>query len=117
MFLTVTELPDATRNGMSVGDLSLLVEDAESRALLAAPCLAGALTEAQRAQVVAILRGAIARAVERSGRDDRQMTSGPFSIGPLPGSNEPRALFWPSELDELRSVCSRRGRAYVGWLA
>lgn len=117
MFLTVTELPEATRNGMSVGDLSLLVEDAESRALLAAPCLSGALTETQRAQVVAILRGAITRSVERSSRDDRQMTSGPFSIGPVPGSNEPRALFWPSELDELRSVCSRRGRAYLGWLA
>lgn len=116
MFLTVSDLPDATRAGMSVADLELLVEDAESRALLAAPCLSLSLTETQRSQVVAVLRGAITRAAERSSRDDRQMTAGPFSIGPVSGATEPRALFWPSELDELRSICSRRGRAYVGWL-
>lgn len=117
MFLTVDDLPSATRAGMDTSDLALLVEDAESRALLAAPCLAGGLSEAQRAQVVAVIRGAVTRAVKRDGGDDRQMSSGPFTIGPPPGSGEPRALLWPSELEELRAICGRRGSAYMGWLA
>lgn len=119
VFLTVTELPSATRAALNEADLNLLIEDAQARALGAAPCLAGTLTETQRAQVVAIIRGAVSRAAERATRDDRQMSSGPFTIGPLPGSgsNEPRALLWPSELDDLRAICRSRGRAYVGWLA
>lgn len=117
MFLDVEDLPSSARAVMSADDLRMLVQDAESRALLAAPCLTGALSDAQRAQVVAVIRGAIGRAADRVGRDDRQMSSGPFTIGPVPGSGEARALFWPTELDELRAICGRRGRAYVGWLA
>ena len=116
MFLTVDELPSPVRARMSDPDLVLLIEDAESRAMLAAPCLAGALSEGQRAQVVAVLRGAVSRAAKREGGYDQQMTAGPFTFGAPPGANEPRALFWPTELDEPRAVCGRR-RAHLGWLA
>lgn len=115
-FLKVGDLPSTVRQAVSDGDLALLLTDVSARAVAAAPCLSGPLTDGQRAQVVAVLRAAVGRYAERVSRDDRQMTSGPFSIGPVPGSGEPRALLWPSEVEELQSVCRRRGRAVVGWL-
>lgn len=115
MFLSVDELPSKARAASSDADLRILIEDAQARAVGVAPCLAGDLTEGQRAQVVAVLRGAVTRAATA---DDRQMSAGPFSIGPAQGS-QPRALLWPSEVEELQRVCAGRGRgrAVVGWLA
>lgn len=113
MFLSVGDLSSKARAAVSDADLAILIEDAQARAVGVAPCLAGDLTEGQRAQVVAVLRGAVTRAATA---DDRAMSSGPFTIGPSP-SAQPRTLLWPSEIEELQRVCAgRRGRAYVGWL-
>lgn len=120
MWLTPGDLPSTARAAMSEADLAILIQDAEARALLAAPCLNGPISDAQRVQVVAVLRSAIGRVTERATRDDRQMTAGPFTVGSPVGERQSRALFWPTELEELRAICvggARRGRAKNGWLA
>ena len=116
VFLTSGDLSPFT--SATAEQLQVMITDVEASAVAAAPCLSdpSGLSDAQVAVVVATLRGAVLRWADYLTRDDRQMTAGPFSIGPVSGATEPRALFWPSELDELRSICSRRGRAYVGWL-
>lgn len=115
-YLTDADLPSHTRDKMSAADLRIAIEDAHARAVGAAPCLAGSLSEGDAAQVRAILRGVVSRHVERVTSSDRQMTSGPFSYGPAPGANEPRAMLWPSEVEELQDICGRAQRVRMGWL-
>lgn len=111
---------------MSVADLSpltkasdealaVMIEDVEALAVAAAPCLSdpSALTDAQSATVRAVVRGAILRWADYTMRDDRQMTAGPYSIGPAAGSSgERKPLLWPTEIASLQEVCAAMsGRA------
>lgn len=117
--LTVDDLSPLTN--LPADKLDVMIRDVEAFAVAAAPCLAdpAALSETDRAAVVATLRGAVLRWAENFGREDRQMTSGPFTIGPMPAqSHDRRPLLWPSEVTALAAVCSgARRRSYVGWLA
>lgn len=120
MFLTVDDLSPFTA-GVTDAQLVAMIDDVHALAANAAPCLSGDLSEAQRATVRAVLRGAILRWVDHVNRDDRQMSAGPYSIGPAPGlSGERKPLLWPTKIASLQDVCRGsvgRGRAYVGWLA
>ena len=118
-FLTADDLALLTPTAPEV--LAVMITDVEAQAVMAAPCLEheDALSLAARAAVVGILRGAVLRGADYLGKDDRQMASGPFTIGPAKGGDERKPLLWPSELSALQKVCTGRGkgRAYVGWLA
>lgn len=84
-----------------------MIKDAEALAVLAAPCISSAefaarpdLADALRA----VLRRAIIRwheggvgAVQQSGAGSFQQTTMPTS---------PKGLFWPSEVVELRRLCT-----------
>lgn len=113
MFLTFDDLAPLTDADTSA--LIVMIEDVEALAVESAPCLAapGALTAAQTAAVRAVLRGAVLRWAERTMRDDRQMIAGPYSVGPVPGSQgERKPLLWPSEVGQLQGVCAAvTGRA------
>ena len=107
MFLSVADLSPLT----SATDeaLAVMIEDVEALAVDAAPCLAdpAMLTEAQAGAVRAVLRGAVLRWADYMTRDDRQMTAGPYSIGPAPGSSgERKPLLWPTEIASLQGVCA-----------
>ncbi len=119
-YLTAADLSPFTN--ASAEQLAVMIRDVEALAVAAAPCLGypERLSESQRAQVVAVLRGAVLRWAEHATRDNRQMMAGPYSIGP--GQQQPqdrRPLLWPTELSALAAVCAggRPRRALVGWLA
>lgn len=118
-YLTAADLA-GFGTGLDADTLTSMIGDAYALAVAAAPCLAEGLGEAQTAAVRAILRGSVLRWAAQMTRDDRQMTAGPFSIGPTPGSGgERRPLLWPSDITELQGICTgRRGRggAFLGWL-
>ena len=107
MFLTVGDLSPLTKAADEV--LALMIEDVEALAVDAAPCLSdqGLLTEAQVGAVRAVLRAAALRWADYSTRDDRQLTAGPYSIGPAQGSSgERKPLLWPSEITQLQAICA-----------
>ena len=121
-FLTFEDLAPFT--SAPADRLDVMIRDVEALAVRAAPCLGdpAGLSEQDRAAVVAVLRGAVLRWVDYVARDDRQMTSGPFTIGQATGSaGERKPLLWPTELTQLQAICagvsSGRGRAFLGWLA
>ena len=81
------------------------VDDAEAMAVLAAPCLAtGLLTNAQSAQLKAVLRQALMRWKDAGSGALASQTAGPFGQV-IDTRQERRGMFWPSELDQLRSIC------------
>lgn len=84
-----------------------MVEDAEAQAVLAAPCLAddGDLSSHQVAAVKAILRGAILRWNDSGSGAYQQQTAGPFSVA-YDTRQARRSLFWPSEIEQLQSICT-----------
>lgn len=106
--LTVDDLSPLT--SLPADKLDVMIRDVEARAVSVAPCLAdpAVLSDTDLAAVVATLRGAVLRWADRVGRDDRQMTAGPFTIGPVPGqqTREATSLLWPSEVAQLQGVCS-----------
>lgn len=106
-----------------------MIADAESMAILAAPCLPGMLTapedetpeaEATRlaklAAVKAILRGALLRwnDVGSGAVQAEQVTTGPFGIQQTVTPAARRSMFWPSEIEQLQGICSsgEKGKAY-----
>lgn len=84
-----------------------MVQDATAQAVLAAPCLGTEddLTDAQKAAVKSILRGAILRWHDAGSGAFQQDTQGPFSVT-YDTRQTRKALFWPSEIAQLQSVCS-----------
>lgn len=99
MFLSFDDVPGFT------ADDAWRIEDVESMALLAAPCLGDTLTEIQTKQVRAVLRTALIRMKDEGSGSVQQTTAGPF--GQTIDTRQPRrGLFWPSELAELRSICA-----------
>lgn len=90
----------------------LMIDDAVATATVVAPCIITeefAYPEAARA----ILRGAVLRWHE-SGTGAMQSTS--VTAGPFAQSNTfdtrqiRKAMFWPSEIKELRKLCGSSGR-------
>lgn len=98
--------------------LEAMIEDAESMAVLAAPCLGDPdpdpeLTDAQKAAVKAVLRGAILRWDEAGTGIRQSITTGPF--GETTDTTQQRkGMFWPSEITNLQGICSRgdSGKAF-----
>lgn len=93
-----------------------MIADAEALAVAAAPCLAtpGDLSDAQLATVKAVLRQAIVRWQETGSGAVQQQSAGPF--GMTVDTRQPRrGMFWPSELDQLQTICTGggTGKAYT----
>ena len=106
MFLTPEDL--AAFATIDSAKAEQMIEDAEAMALLAAPCLSETdfLSSEQRiAAVRAILRGAILRWNDAGSGAVTQQTAGPFSQS-LDTRTERRPMFWPSEIAQLRDLCS-----------
>lgn len=86
-----------------------MIEDAEARALLAAPCLGSdfdpELTDVQVAAVRSILRGAILRWNEAGTGAVASQTAGPFGQT-LDTRQVRKSMFWPSEINELQDICT-----------
>ena len=102
-FILWSEVP-----GFTVED-DWRIEDAEAKALLAAPCLSGALSAEQSAGLRAILREALMRWKDAGSGAVTQQQSGPW-MQSIDTRTERRGMFWPSELAELRSLCGTTER-------
>ena len=85
------------------------IEDAEAMALLAAPCLSGALTSAQAAGVKAVLRQALMRWQDAGSGAITQQQAGPW-MQSVDTRQERKGMFWPSELEQLRALCGEVSR-------
>lgn len=127
MFITPAALvPFATIDEAKATEM---IADAESMAILAAPCLPGlttapegetpedaALRLAKLAAVKAILRGAILR-WEDAGSGALQTTqeqTGPFGVQTTVAPQARKSMFWPSEIEQLQGICAsgEKGKAY-----
>ena len=98
-FIAWGEVPDFS------ADDDWRIADAEAMAVLAAPCLGtGELSNAQAAQLKAVLRQALMRWREAGSGALSAQTAGPFGQT-IDTRQERRGMFWPSELDQLRSIC------------
>lgn len=127
-FITPTDLaPFATIDPAKV---TAMIADAESMAILTAPCLPGLLTvpadetpEAEMLRVAklnavkAILRGAILRWEDAgSGAlQTKQEQTGPFGVQTTVAPQARKSMFWPSELEQLQGICSsgEKGSAFT----
>lgn len=108
VFLTPGDLaPFATIDEAKAEEM---ITDATAMATLAAPCLAAYsdLDDAQRAAVRAILRGAILRWHEAGSGALAAQQAGPFGMT-VDTRQQRRGMFWPSEIEQLQSVCTRTG--------
>jgi hypothetical protein len=97
------EIPQAKAEAM--------IEDAMARAAVVAPCITSDQFE-HTAAAKAIIRGAILRWHESgSGAlTSKSKTTGPFSDSESIDTRQARrGMFWPSEIDELKSLCSTAG--------
>lgn len=84
-----------------------MIDDAIARAKLAAPCIIDPTFE-HRDVVKSILRGALLRWIEAgSGAVTTHSTgTGPFANSTtIDNRQQRRGMFWPSEIDDLRSLC------------
>lgn len=81
----------------------LMIEDALALAARVAPCI---LDEdfAHPAAAKAILRGAILRWNDSGTGAFQQQQAGPFGAT-LDTRQQRRSMFWPSEIDDLQSLC------------
>ncbi|MGW4124763.1 hypothetical protein [Nocardia sp. NPDC004711] len=86
-----------------------MIDDAEAMAALAAPCITAAdFPDVKKAAVKAILRAAILRWAEAGSGAVTTKTAGPF--GQTIDTSQPRrSLFWPSEVNNLQSLCKPEG--------
>ena len=84
-----------------------MIEDAEALAGAVAPCLRHADFPASdyAAAAKAILRGAVLRWHDSGSGAVSQQTAGPFSVA-LDTRADRRAMFWPSEIAQLQSLCA-----------
>lgn len=105
-YITTSDLsPFAT---IAADKASAMIADAVAQAILVAPCLAdeGDLDANQKAAVTAVLRAAILRWNDSGSGAVFQQTAGPFSI--MQDTRQVRrALFWPSEIEQLQAVCAQ----------
>lgn len=85
-----------------------MIADAVAQAQLAAPCLTDEdnLTDPQKAAVKSILRSAILRWNDAGSGALQMQTAGPFQQT-VDTRQTRRALFWPSEIEQLQKVCEQ----------
>jgi len=127
MFITLADLTPFTV--IDPAKAAEMIADAEAMAILAAPCLVdittapegetpaeAALREAKVSAVKAILRGAILRWQEAGAGTTQaeQRTIGPFGMQTTLAPAARRAMFWPSELEQLQGICAtgEQGKAF-----
>lgn len=86
-----------------------MIADAESMAALAAPCITNP-EFAARTDLAGALRAVLRRAVLRWNDAGTgavtQVGAGPFQQTTAQGTNNPKTLFWPSEIEQLRDLCA-----------
>lgn len=84
-----------------------MIADAVALAVLVAPCLGdeGGLTDHQKAAAKAILRGAILRWNDTGTGAFQSQAAGPYTVQ-MDTRQQRRAMFWPSEIEQLQEVCS-----------
>ncbi|WP_016895960.1 hypothetical protein [Mycobacteroides abscessus] len=91
------------------GKATAMIADAMAMALLVAPCLDDPqLTDKKAAAAKAIIRGAILRWHEAgSGAlSQKQQSAGPFAQSETYDTRQiRRAMYWPSEIEQLQSIC------------
>lgn len=89
-----------------------MIEDAEAMAVLTAPCIADLDSDdPKRGSAKAILRAAILRWDAAGTGAVQQVSAGPFQQTIQAQSR--RSMFWPSEIDQLQSLCKQDGKAYA----
>ena len=107
MYLTPADLaPFAT---IDEAKASAMIEDAEASAALAAPCITDPLFQADETLAAAarsILRGAVLRWHDSGSGAVTQQGVGPFQQS-VDTRQVRRGMFWPSEISQLRDLCSR----------
>ena len=111
MYLTPADL--APFADIDAAKAAAMIEDAEAAATLAAPCITDPLfleDDALTAGVRSILRGAILRWEESGSGAVTQQGAGPFQQS-VDTRQVRRGMFWPSELSQLRELCSRFNNA------
>jgi hypothetical protein len=104
-FLTPDDLDPFASIDLSKADA--MIEDAEAMAVLVAPCIT-ANGFAQMAAVKAILRGAILRWNDAGSGALQAQNAGPFGQT-LDTRQERKAMFWPSEIEQLQNLCADLG--------
>ena len=89
-----------------------MVEDAEAMAALTAPCITDLDPDHPgRGTVKAVLRTAVLRWNDAGSGAIQQVSAGPFQQSVQTQSR--RAMFLPSEIDQLRNICRpRSGKAF-----
>ena len=107
MFLTPADLePFATIDEAKATEM---IADAEAMAALAAPCITEpefVADAALFAAVKSILRGAVLRWNDAGSGAVTQQGAGPFQQT-IDTRTPRRGMFWPSEITQLRDLCSR----------
>lgn len=114
---TFLQPSDLTPFAVIDGDkAAAMIEDAEAMAVLVAPCI-GAEGFTFGAALKAILRGAILRWNDSGTGALSAQTAGPFGQT-LDTRQERKAMFWPSEIEQLQNLCADLGGvAYTTSLA
>lgn len=83
-----------------------MIEDALARAARIAPCILDAtLSTNNAAAAKAVIRDAILRRNEQGTGALQSQTAGPFAQV-VDTRQSSRALYWPSEIAELQSICA-----------
>ena len=92
-----------------------LIEDALARAARVAPCLTDStLSDVNAAAAKGVIRDAILRKNDAGSGALAGQTAGPFGMT-LDTRQPHRTLFWPSEIEELQSICAdHTGRGSSG---
>ena len=119
MFIAKTDLDPFT--DIATAKAAAMIEDAESNAILVAPCLVNDdgtdvsddLDPNQLKAVKAVLRAAILRWNDAGSGGVVQQTAGPFSQT-VDSRSAKFGRLWPSEIEQLQSVCanSSGGKAF-----
>lgn len=89
-----------------------MITDAEAMAVLVAPCITSTEFSADLGKVAAVkalLRGAILRWHDAGSGAVTQQTAGPFSQT-VDQSKARKAMFWPSEIQQLQTLCEDSSR-------
>lgn len=107
-YLEVSDLQNFAPD-IPVSKASDMIDDAESLALLVAPCLDYDnddydLSANAQLAVKAVLRGAILRWNEAGTGAFQQQNTGPFGVT-VDTRQQRRGMFWPSEIENLQSIC------------
>jgi hypothetical protein len=107
-YLEVSDLTEFASD-IPIAKAALMIDDAESLALLVAPCLNMDnedydLSDNSQLAVRAILRAAILRWNDSGSGAFQQQTTGPFSAT-IDTRQTRKGMFWPSEIESLQSIC------------